>query len=59
MLEKFPSEKDVGVTKDFKLKSRDHIETTLYENKHVCDYLSMYETMLLRNVVPFATGQCN
>ena len=34
-------------------------ETTLHENKHVCDYLSMYETLLLRNVVPFATGQCN
>ena len=30
--------------------------TTLHENKHVCDYLSVYETLLLRNVVPFATG---
>ena len=23
-------------------------ETTLYESKHVCDYLSMYKTLLLR-----------
>ena len=34
-------------------------ETTLHESKRVCDYLSMYETLLPRNVVPFATGQCN